>query len=487
MAVGGHGEAIRQFLNGESRQVWAVHRETDEPFFLPEGQAEALRAFTKSSLRCPHPDCTVTISTRGGSKRDHFFHVNSPPHETGRESEFHLASKAMLSAWLAPRLPEGATVREEETVKDPATHLLRRADVMVTGRSGRQVAYEVEYKSFAVEAWLAKQTDYGAKHIACAWLIGHSRVRLATGPSYLVGLGETAVRVPELAAAIARAGQPLLVINPVTRQIGTLAGDSGFTRPFTGAETLAWLAVERLEDCTFEARRGIVTPTMRRLDGFGAERQKRAAEEAEKARQIEAATRAQESFRERRKRTQKAAWQASPVFRAFQERWADVPPEIAADSLASEYINADPAHWHGVLYEELLHGREQGCDFRWRDVFVALDKHGITRRRETNGVFRALAAYFQDLQRIGLVLVHRDPRKSVLLFSCTGRTLEQARAAVQAEHEAEQRRREERKQAREHFGREEEGSRSAQARAMESRALTKLVILEDGTRRWVRK
>lgn len=417
-----HATNIADFLDGERRQVWALHRETGKPYYLPEGQAAELREFTKSSLRCTHPDCTAAISTRGGTKRDHFFHVSSPMHETGRESEFHLAGKAMLAHWAASRIPDGATVCEEHTVKDPDTQRVRRADVMVTGRSGRMVAYEVEYKSYAVEAWRAKQADYSTHGIVCAWLIGHTRIRLASGPSDLVGLGETAVRVPELAAQIARAGYPLLVVNPATRQVGTLAGDVYFSVRFRGHDTVAWIAVDHLDDCEFSPHGGIITPTLRRIAAAEeAAARERAAYEAEPPRAREQAIRKPiPGFDYQYLR----AWEGSALRAKFLARWGMLPALLARDTGGKEGVHAALPHWHGAIYEELLH--EHTEDFKWRDVFAALDQHSIRRHHDSKVVFRTIIGWLEEMELLGLLRIHRDSQRRVLLFSPTGSSLETA-------------------------------------------------------------
>lgn len=414
------GSRVAAFLNGESRQVWALRRETGAPFFLADGRAAELRDFTRSSLRCPHPDCTAEISTRGGSKRDHFLHVTKPTHETGRESEFHLAGKAMLAQWAATRIPEGASVREEHAVKDPETRSLRRADVMVTGRSGRQVAYEVEYKSYAIEAWQQKQADYDAQGIACAWLIGHTKVRLAGGSSKADGpdasaeADQAAVRLPELAAVIARAGHPVMVVNPVTRQIGTLAGSERFDERYRGASG-AWVAIDDLEDCEFSPRGGIITPALRRIAA--------AEEEAEREQdRLDAKDQIARNRLAEFRGDPLRAWERSPVRATLLARWSEVPPVLAQDIGSPEGVWAVLPHWHGVIYEELLH--ERTADFKWVDVFAALDGHAIRRHPDTKVVFRALAGWLEAMEKLALLKIHRDHQRRVLVFSPTGRSLQ---------------------------------------------------------------
>ena len=477
-------------LNGERRQVWALRRDTDQPVYLEEGQADALREFAKASLRCPYPDCTIRISTRGGTKRDHFFHVNTPPHETGRESEFHLASKLMLAHWLAGRVPEGARVREEHTVKDPATRLHRRADVMVTGQSGRQVAYEVEYKSYEIADWAAKQTDYEAKGVGCLWLMGHTRARLATGPPYLVGLGENAVRVPLLAAEIAQRGIPLLVINPATREIGTLAGDVHFTRRYRGDDTTAWLGIDPLDDCAFDTKRGLVTPRMQQIGE--AEEQARRAREAREAewRRQNAALLAKQGRVAQYEAEQEATWQGSALRASFIERWGEIPEEFSIDTGTKWGVFASLPHWHGVIYEELLGARTQ--DFRWPDLIQALTRHKIQRHHNNEVAFKTLARWMEHAETLGWVRTHRDASRKIILFSPTGATVEGARRARQEAQTSGQARlvqlvAERAASAPERgFGRIP-WDRMQTGDSIDERARTKLVILEDGTRRWVPK
>ena len=95
-------DVYKRFLNREFRQVWAVHRETGERVFLARGQADAVRAVAKKEWRCPVPGCVTEISTRGKSRRDHFFHVNGGAGHSDGESEWHLQAKAMVADTDAP-------------------------------------------------------------------------------------------------------------------------------------------------------------------------------------------------------------------------------------------------------------------------------------------------------------------------------------------------------------------------------------------------
>ncbi|MEV7431817.1 hypothetical protein AB0N29_19550 [Nocardioides sp. NPDC092400] len=470
MARAVHGDLVR-FLRGESRQVWALHRETGNPFYLPEGRAEAMRDFTKASLKCPHPNCSVPISTRGSPRvRDHFWHTRGTPHETGRESEDHLAGKAMLVQWAATRIPDGAVVVPEQSVKDPLTRALRRPDVLVTGQTGRRVAYEVEYKNWPVEAWRRKQNDLDGQGIVCAWLIGHTRL---SQPS---GWPEPAVRVPALAAEIARAAHQVLVVNPATREIGTLATDSTFLRHYRGEEAVAWMAIDSIDDCDFSPSRGMITPTMRRIAAAEAERAERDRTAREKAARRDTARVAEEERLRARYEALVWAWEQSDLHATFIDRWGEVPHEFEADTGWSWGIHAALPHWHAVIYEELLGGRND--DFIWRDVFQALDRHMIPRSTTRQHVYGAISRWMEHLRHLGLLKSDRSLRTRVRAFTPTGRTLDEARAA--------------RQEARARLDARVLDQTAAPHRGVpfvsESRHVerrTRPVILEDGRRRWI--
>lgn len=103
--VDGQAPRIAEFLAVETRQVWALRCDTEEPVYLPVGAAKEMRAQARAELMCPYPGCVAEISTRGGSRPDGFFHLKAPGHDTGFESEAHLAGKAMVAAWAEDRNP----------------------------------------------------------------------------------------------------------------------------------------------------------------------------------------------------------------------------------------------------------------------------------------------------------------------------------------------------------------------------------------------
>jgi hypothetical protein len=108
-------------------------------------------------------------------------------------------------------------------------------------------------------------------------------------------------------------------------------------------------------------------------------------------------------------------------------------------------------------------------------VFLALDRHRIARSASTGAVFNVLESWLGNLQRLGLVLIHRDRSKRVLLFSPTGRTLDEALDAARTRHEA----------ARAALAAQREAHRPRSTPPEDRR--TRLVIHADGRRQWIAK
>lgn len=182
MAGGRHtNEQITAFMRDEVAQVWAVDRRDGGLRYLERGTSYAVREEAKSFWRCPVPGCEDgRISTRGGSRRDHFFHLGQGAGHSDGEFVFHLQAKAMLAQRASVRAPD-AVVREEQSVKDPETARTRRPDVLAAWPDGRRVAFEVEYKAWPVQAWRGKQADLDALDppVRTVWLFGHLHRYLA--------------------------------------------------------------------------------------------------------------------------------------------------------------------------------------------------------------------------------------------------------------------------------------------------------------------
>lgn len=442
--TGRHARAeIAAFLDADFRQVWAVHRATGDPQYLPHGEAAALRPVAKAEWRCPVPGCLVEITTVGGSRRHHFRHNAPAPHPSDGESENHLAGKAMLAQWAAARLPPGATVREEETVKDPGTAVHRIADVMVTDATGHKVAFEVEYKSWAVDQWRLKQADYDSNEMPCAWLIGHTKVKPHRDALKDPDNADLAnlVRLPPLGGAFASAARHILVINPVTKQIGTLSGDpEGTYRVLPGAER-AWLWLAPIEDCALHSQLGILTPVMEQIEAATAEREaeaeRRRRNEETRSRHLANRLATEEKRRlarqERNLRIEKenqAAWDTSQVRAEALALWPDELPEVLEEFAGrreeSWGVHAKPAYWQTALYLALIHERPARSGFTIRDCYSTLTQHRIRVIDERRRSFKALIRFLEALATLEVIAIEKDAEGRVARLIVRGLTLDEA-------------------------------------------------------------
>lgn len=431
---------LDEFLAGEFRQVWAVDRVTGQRHYLAEGEAETVREVAKRDWCCPVPGCLVQITTVGGtSRRHHFKHLGASPHDgsTG-ESEAHLAAKAMLADWAERRLPgvRGASVQEEiATEKDPETSRYRRADVMVTWPDATKTAFEVEYKNYKPEDWALKQSDYDADTppVRCVWLMGHLKVKRPRAGSYDAA-DPLVVRVPLLAQHWLRAGRVVLVVNPVTREIGTLVSRQmwgGLRYPYA-SDTEARLFVDSLDDCELDQDSGIVTPTMRQVAAAEAARQEQARIDAErlaaeKAKQADRANWLAELEARNNER-----WAASPLKPVVEERWPDGIPQALTTALTGTHsIHALPVHWHTAIYEARIHAQPAGTQFTVTDCWVTLASNDIQKNWDNRKSFKALIGFLELLQRANVIRIDRNQHGNVSAITVTGHSIDEqpARAA----------------------------------------------------------
>lgn len=460
MGGGVHGdqERLRRFLNREFRQVWAVHRETGERIFLDRGQANAVRETAKREWRCPVPGCEVQISTRGGSRRDHFFHVGEGTGHSDGESEFHLQAKAMIADWASRQGGADTSVREEETVKDPESRVHRRADAMATWvATGRKVAFEVEYKPFTPEAWEKKHREYEQQGIGCVWLFGHTDryLNLPRRPAdWPADQPMDRVRWTVLTQAAAAAGLPVLFVNPVERTIGTLIEDgwpadeirdrTWWQSPQRYGPRLAvprdylWdvddlprLVIDELDECVLDPDRGIVTPAMAyvfaeraRIEAAAAvEKAKADAREAERSawrarhEQAEAARKAAE--RERRRAEDVALAQRCAQMRQnLIAKKGSLPGFLEVHAFDRDVFQCDPQDWTIYLFRELMWPKRGaaspiGRQVTYRGLLYTLMSAGF---RETGHGNRsaALREYLLRLWHAGYVDFVTEPNGLIL-------------------------------------------------------------------------
>lgn len=481
-------EEIASFFVGEFRQVWAVDRETGRPHYLPEGGADEFRTVARERWKCPFPHCEVPITTRGGSRRAHFVHLGQPGHETGGESEAHLAAKAMLADWARTLIPSGGQVWQEEPVRSGPLDVHRVADVMATWPDGLKMAFEVEYKAFTGAGWVTKQADYDRVGIGSVWLVGHTRVPQRQGFSP-AGRGAW-VHLSPLAQAITGSGRHLFVVNPMTRQVGTVAADLSLSDRPRG--DLGLLLVDDIDQCTLDPVRGLVTPTSARIEEAV---DARTAEEARAARRAAAAAAAEE-----RRRAQTAAaivesetrWLATDLHATFLARWGHVPEVLTERLPFDDALGAAPVWWHTLVYETFVHGKRPFEDFTVEEVVCWLRRTGLPTSATDTQALDAVSDFLDHLRANALLRTVTTPYGRVLSFKPTGFDADQVDAAKVARHEkhraaevARRARQEARRERAERSERERAARGEAEAAAAQERREERDALRRAAHERWV--
>lgn len=440
-------DALARFLDRRYRQVWAVHRVTGERVFLGRGEAtDEMRVYARAQLMCPVPGCAVEISARGRSKRDHFFHLNPSGHGEG-EGEWHLQAKALLTEW-AKRQP-GFAAQEEEGVPIPGTDRIRRADVMATHASGTKVAFEVEYKDYKPEHWLAKQGDYDQLELPCTWVFGHLRRYLRQPPKPADWPEDQTwdrLQWVELTEVVARAGRPVLFINPVERAVATAVQDYPPVEEAASDEDWwqyedrvgrrlahpdGWkevvLVLDLIDDCRLDPEQGLVTPTMVKIEAERAQIHERAlrararsAEVAEKRRKAREAAEADErrraaqtaeeretarSYAEQMRQRDADRWASHPLRARIVQNLGSVPAFLDMELPADRGIYAYPTHWHSQLFQDLVLGTAGkpmlGKTVKFNEVCAMVSRAGFRFHRDTSRAFAAIRDFLDHLEDEG--------------------------------------------------------------------------------------
>ena len=154
----------------ETRQVVARDRRAppgSDLVVIAQDDAAALRpACRVGQLVCHIDDCvTPAISTRGGQRRDHFFHLRAGGQDHGPERFAHQHSKAVLAAWAAERHPH-LDVRVEARVETG-----QRADILLSSpTSGARLAIEMQCCALTEAEWCRRTRGYSDAGIEVQWL-----------------------------------------------------------------------------------------------------------------------------------------------------------------------------------------------------------------------------------------------------------------------------------------------------------------------------
>lgn len=396
------------FFSADPRQVWARHRATNEPVFVEVGSADEIRAYAREHWKCLVPGCDVPVSVRGGARRDHIFHLSSSHHPGGLESAYHLASKAMLAQWAESQLAGQGTAVEEGHIETGET-CRRRADVLVTWPDEARTAIEVEYKAFTAKAWRTKHEELAAAGVSCAWLIGHTRFRRLTTPNLVDADTPIPVTLSPLARAIAHHRLPVLVVNPSTRQVGTVVGDpEGSTPP--RADRSAWLILADLDECVLDPKWGIVTPAMTRIMAEHPTWEP-VVDPAAAHSPVVSTPRAityddaWDNAGDGDTGPRDSGWASCELHARLVQRWGQIPPVLGSEHCYSRGIEAEPAHWQACLYEALIHpfAAEGGRSFTTEDCVAELRAVGIAASEESFLRWSALSGFLGALVRCGVL------------------------------------------------------------------------------------
>jgi hypothetical protein len=368
---------LHAFLDDDPRQVWALDRVTGESVYLEDGDAQPMRPRTRSDLRCPYPDCVGAITTVGGEKRHHFRHLTDTTHPGGPESLHHVEAKFMVADWFR-RSAGVARVQVESAVAGTD----RRADVLVEPLDGRPLAVEVEYKSFTIEAALAKRADYESAGVDCLWLLGHSRVQAWPDES-------GRVQLPRFAAVLVEDGARVLVANPSTREIGTLGDHANVDARYAGEHTTARISIAPLAQCWHEtatANRFIGTPADLRHDAT--------------SRELAAQRAAQPP--PHRPGFDWPRQQPLPRREGVDEQARRESSKAAAEVDALEV----PEAWKTAIFASCVEGRPNWAVFTWSDITRAVARTGTRAAGPwSSAEFEGVRAWLEVLESDGWIFV----------------------------------------------------------------------------------
>ena len=416
---------IAAFQDGETRQVYARDRQAPAgPLFYLEDNAvdTAMRAFTREPLECFIDDCPQRelVAVHRESKRDGFRHrAGAGGHEP--ESLFHDQAKHMIADWIE-HLHADAGVCCERGTSDRR----RRADVMVTWPSGRQLAIEVQYSKLSVQEWRERTDSYRSHGIAVVWLFGHCGHHMK--PDKKSG----AIKLNELHQTMRREGHDLLWVNPIHRKLGTVGvrrgpddfsplrgrtitwndgyDNTSYLAPPSPHATLGQLLIDPLLDCTVATDSSIRSPALARLHDnqhtlqlVNARRRALDQERGERERR----TRDELSDPDR----QLERWHADPGRdRILTLYGGDLPAVIAERGPYDHGVLATPAHWHTVLYLTLVHGWPVATRFTVGNCYQALRKAGIPLSEDSTLRAKAITRFLGELHSRGSIRLIRQGR-----------------------------------------------------------------------------
>lgn len=393
-----HTEALRGFQESENAFVFGRDTATGNSWLLHDGAAKLARAHVRSEVVCPVPGCgsplTTVSRTRGRDGLRHLYKTSGH----SRESEDHANACAAIEHWLRERFPQSIVRREENS--NGARE--RRADVMITGRRGHRIAFEIQYSPLTPDDWLERHDSYRRQGIVDVWLFGHR------GAQWIANR-RGALRPNPTHERVVKEQVPLLFINAEKGILGIATG-MGYSRygllgplpVLTGY--IQELRIERLGDFDLDPASGLKSPTLLGL--------------LENARRIEKC-----DARELRRREEQDARNAEFRVRRGPEQdnirnllstvnvWRDSPAELAIRTYFGKYLKgrideaapAEPwqkpmlSHWQCALYFILIAGQEAPFDVPHAARVIRSYSAGLSAAED----WRAINFYLHRLTREG--------------------------------------------------------------------------------------
>jgi hypothetical protein len=416
-----HPELAGFAASTETRQLFALDRETKLIVQLPNGKADSFRDGCRSGrFVCPLESCDSPEYTAvgGASRRHHFRHRAPAAGGHAPETWLHEMAKHVLAQHLQERYPAAQVYADTKSVDGG-----QRPDVLVE-IDGHRLAFEVQYSAITIADWKKRHEGYAAAGIRDVWLFGnrvpHFR-QARTLPH------DFAISLSDLLWAVNHAGMHVRFIGPDALAVATVLVESGDRSdrslqrfkfaldPLASCEiTDGWFVVptdarENEARAQREAEQRLLDEEWRRdREAWEAERQRREAQRARRA--ADDARRERDAhkiaaFRERRRREQEQKWtQAEPWFLELVGL-AETPLIITREIRGDRGIWMHPAHWHAQLYWERLH-RKVGSSFSFKQAGRRWYRSQGDKGKR--GVTIALTAYLWQLKRRGFVEFDAD-------------------------------------------------------------------------------
>ena len=416
---------------GTTAQIFALDTRSNEIVIIKQGEAEFLREVTREFFRCPVEDCgdPRLISVGGkSSRRHHFRHRSHTEHEFERESYLHYVSKHIISDWAKNSANKSGLQISAEVDKiylGRKTDRKRKPDVFIKSTSSEnQLAFEIEFfNSTTLQNLSERHCDLNFFGVKDIWIVGypsnHVRIKNQAGEN------RASLKLNEFIQAISQFNQPLFVIDPINRLIGTAIveippqGDSWWKTPeffgsmFSPLTQNAEIIFDSLDDCEFDLALGILTPTMELVLASQREIKKLAFLARQK---FETELAGKTFYKQESLESQQSSKRIQIDFESFlSENGADTKRELYAIHFSKnprifsikqsfdDAILAPREKWHLEIYLNFIANRKVGELISLREITRYFDRQGISCSGTVHYRDVAISSYLHFLRSIGLI------------------------------------------------------------------------------------